>query len=161
MLIQKIEAGMRTCEKCRTPHMDPKMPHEGRKLCNACSPVGHVTPEMAHTLIPFMRHRNMNWKQLYAQLRRYGMSYTTLVQYVKKQGLNCGMCDELIVGAFNIDHDHGCCPKVPTCGKCNRGLICSRCNILLAGYDFYKENPKIIDNYIASYRKQRKNFSSR
>jgi hypothetical protein len=36
------------------------------------------------------------------------------------------------------DHDHRCCDHRasmthPTCGKCNRGLVCLRCNVLL-GY---------------------------
>ena len=34
------------------------------------------------------------------------------------------------------DHDHGCCdfnPSMshPLCGKCNRGLVCFRCNVML------------------------------
>lgn len=32
---------------------------------------------------------------------------------------------------LSVDHDHSCCPKPPICGKCIRGLICSRCNSLL------------------------------
>ena len=32
---------------------------------------------------------------------------------------------------LSVDHDHSCCPKPPTCGKCTRGLICSRCNSLI------------------------------
>lgn len=27
-----------------------------------------------------------------------------------------------------VDHDHGCCPTTPTCGKCTRGLLCGTCN---------------------------------
>ena len=30
-----------------------------------------------------------------------------------------------------VDHDHACCPTVPTCGKCVRGLLCHECNTLL------------------------------
>jgi hypothetical protein len=32
---------------------------------------------------------------------------------------------------LSVDHDHSCCPAPPTCGKCTRGLICSRCNSLI------------------------------
>ena len=35
------------------------------------------------------------------------------------------------MGAFHIDHDHNCCPGKKCCGKCIRGLLCSRCNNVL------------------------------
>jgi hypothetical protein len=30
-----------------------------------------------------------------------------------------------------VDHDHACCPKQATCGKCIRGVICYACNSVL------------------------------
>lgn len=35
-----------------------------------------------------------------------------------------------------VDHDRACCgwaatPQRPTCGQCNRGLVCKGCNIML------------------------------
>jgi hypothetical protein len=33
------------------------------------------------------------------------------------------------------DHDHSHCPEGKICPKCFRGLICNRCNGMLAGLD--------------------------
>lgn len=46
----------------------------------------------------------------------------------------CGLGDVPLM----LDHDHACCPTIPTCGQCNRGLLCDRCNRSIG---FVFENP--------------------
>jgi hypothetical protein len=29
---------------------------------------------------------------------------------------------------LHVDHNHDCCPTVPTCGECTRGILCARHN---------------------------------
>jgi hypothetical protein len=66
---------------------------------------------------------------------------------LESQNYRCAICKTdrpLGKGVFNIDHDHLCCPttskNTKTCGKCIRGLLCSRCN---TGLGFLDDN---IDN---------------
>lgn len=41
----------------------------------------------------------------------------------------CHSCQDRV--GTNLDHDHGCCSKRFSCGKCVRGLLCSQCNTAL------------------------------
>lgn len=35
----------------------------------------------------------------------------------------------------SMDHDHTCCNDRQTCGKCNRGLLCHKCNVAIGMLD--------------------------
>lgn len=47
-----------------------------------------------------------------------------------------------------VDHDHDCCPKDISCGKCVRMLLCSRCNLVLG---LLNEDPKFLPPYMVKY----------
>ncbi len=38
-------------------------------------------------------------------------------------------------GRMNIDHDHGCCNRDGSCGRCVRGALCQKHNTALARYE--------------------------
>jgi hypothetical protein len=51
--------------------------------------------------------------------------------------LDCGLCGRRLYRKArpSIDHDHACCPGSSSCGRCVRGVVCSRCNTNLAHFE--------------------------
>lgn len=69
-------------------------------------------------------------------LKLYNLSDGEYDALYQAQGGMCYTCgpwtgNRGLSKKLSVDHDHSCCPKPPTCGKCTRGLICSRCNSLI------------------------------
>ena len=62
----------------------------------------------------------------YKKMWDYGLTEQRYQEILKKQGNHCAFCEE--TDGLEIDHNHNCCPKRPTCGKCTRGLLCDRHN---------------------------------
>lgn len=57
---------------------------------------------------------------------------------------NCHGCQER--QATNIDHDHKCCDKQFSCGKCVRGILCNQCNTALG---LLGDNIQVLQRVIA------------
>jgi len=79
--------------------------------------------------------RNSNLKKNYP-----GFTHDKYVALLTSQGGHCAICPATEPGGsankhFHIDHDHSCCPGKKTCGKCIRGLLCSRCNTAIGLLD--------------------------
>lgn len=56
------------------------------------------------------------------------MKYRMIVDDPYNLG-QCEVCEDEI--ATEIDHDHACCSGKFTCGKCVRGFVCHRCNLIM------------------------------
>lgn len=74
-------------------------------------------------------------------LRRYKTDQAWYKATLAAQGGGCAICGTRAPGAraFSVDHDHRCCPKTPTCGRCTRGLLCHACNTAIAAWDTHPE----------------------
>jgi hypothetical protein len=68
--------------------------------------------------------------------QRYQISKEMYEAMYKAQGGVCAICgkEETVVVRgklknLGVDHDHSCCMTQKRCGECNRGLLCSHCNV--------------------------------
>lgn len=65
----------------------------------------------------------------------YGITAVQYQELLAAQGGVCAICGAEPGKDGNtflcVDHDHSCCPGPTSCGKCVRGLLCSKCNVAI------------------------------
>lgn len=80
--------------------------------------------------------------------KRHGLSNVQFDALLEKQNGQCAICQETSpggTGEWHIDHDHSCCSGFYSCGRCIRGLLCSRCN---RGLGFMKDSVDLLHNAV-------------
>lgn len=99
------------------------------------------------------------WYSRMDTLRRYGLTFAQFDDMVAAQKNKCAICGTDKPGGsgkWHVDHDHTCCStRKASCGKCLRGLLCSRCNIGLGNFG---DDPTVLDRaaeYIRRYQMSR------
>lgn len=65
-----------------------------------------------------------------ALLNKYGLTKDRLVSLFLSPGCSNPGCD-YVGDDRHVDHDHSCCNRRGSCGKCVRGLLCRGCNSAL------------------------------
>jgi hypothetical protein len=78
--------------------------------------------------------------------RKYGLDEDAYLDMLDGGCEVCGSVQNLCV-----DHDHSCCPvNSATCGKCIRGILCRRCNMVEG---VFKNDAKNIKNLVKYMQK--------
>lgn len=128
-----------TCSRCSVtkPLVDfPKSKaYAGgiRKTCKACR-AAHQREYWTANPDKYAAHKKLTSKYR-PPYTRHGLTKTEYeVLFNKYSGL-CWSCKDR--PATSIDHDHTCCDKSFSCGKCVRGILCHNCNSALG---LLKEN---------------------
>jgi hypothetical protein len=104
-------------------------------------------------------HRVFHHQQLEASHRRrtrsqYGLlpgEYDELLKVQEGACAGCGRVPGSRAKRLAIDHDHTCCPGKTSCGKCVRGLLCHRCNDVLAHFRDNGELLRRLADYIEKW----------
>lgn len=86
-------------------------------------------------------------------LKRYSLTKDDYILMFKKQNGVCAIClkQELNGRNLSVDHSHKCCSGRKSCGKCVRGLLCTKCNKMIG---LANDNIDILTstiNYIIKY----------
>ena len=86
--------------------------------------------------------KEFTYRKSYELMYKYKM---TQEEFDERASKGCEICGiEQTDRSFHVDHDHNCCDGLIACGKCVRGVICSRCNVAVEKYESNKmraDNP--------------------
>jgi hypothetical protein len=124
---------------------------EGNRRCSGCNRFLPVTEFSKNAGAPDGLYSYCrSCKRAYALQARYGLPIAEYEALAAAQGNACAVCgstDELL----HVDHDHLCCRSDKTCGKCVRGLLCTRCN---QGLGHFRDSPDLLLAAVAYLRER-------
>jgi len=100
--------------------------------------------------------------KLRMQLRNHSMTVEQYATLRVEQSDRCAACKEPLLFdqpyQVHIDHDPRCCsreqnPKIKTCGKCVRGLLCVPCNHAVGFFERYPQRVYMWIDYLRRVNK--------
>lgn len=141
----------RTCYRCGATKPSSEFSFASHSYCTACTNA-YQRERTAATPAEVRRVRRRRYYERedparrieLARRGRWGLNQAELDALLLRQGNRCAICrtpDPGGRGTWHVDHDHSCCPRGRSCGKCIRGLLCSRCNV---GLGHFRDDPELL-----------------
>lgn len=118
----------RTCEQCGA---EVESRHAAAKFCST----------KCRALAGHHRNYTADRGRVRNLAHRFKLTPGQVADMLAAQGDRCAICSSQEPGGrgdWHIDHDHGCCAGKETCGRCVRGLLCTRCNV---GMGYFADDP--------------------
>lgn len=125
-------AEIKYCRRCSTSKITTDFGKNRAKKdglaswCRPCTANAHKKWAQDPAVKARRNIANSEWYHLnreYARLRRHRLTVEQYAAMAEEGCYVCGSTDNLCV-----DHDHACCAKETSCGKCVRGVLCRKCN---------------------------------
>lgn len=135
----------------RKPDCHPDRKHAGRGMCKPCYSTYRWTLSTPDPDI-YKKLKSMGYYRT-RLLKSYHLTEETYNQMLTAQESKC-ICGRVITdsgslpSSATIDHDHSCCPRQGSCGKCVRGILCRRCNSVLG---LLEPDPGLLPDYLKKY----------
>lgn len=171
---------MKTCSKCRTPKDEScfyidKRTNKTHGWCKSCHNAdsrarAKAEPEKHNARVKSWRKAHPGratqavraWQKNHPEQdlqnrRRFVYKIDFKAMWDEQKGL-CASCGGSMEPAGKnplsvvVDHDRSCCPGPRSCGKCVRGLIHWRCNMILG---YAKDDPQVLQFAAAYLEKSR------
>ena len=109
-------------------------------------------PERYKECIDKWKENNLERKWILDKKSHLWTHYRMTIEDFQKMFFNqngkCLVCEK--EKKLVVDHDHSCCPKKITCGKCIRGLVCTSCNTLLGYLETHKNLLSKAEKYLSN-----------
>lgn len=131
-----VEVNSPTPGQCGFPECDRP------KSCKGLCATHYAQKQRGLSLAPISRQGRQPLRDLIL-MRVYGINRARFDEMLAAQNNGCAVCGGVNASGrdFHVDHDHSCCEGTKSCGKCVRGLLCSRCN---TGLGMFKDSPELL-----------------
>lgn len=128
-------------------------------------PVVRSAPDGHHSLcFPCKRRRGRRHvrkdatrakRKRYNVESKYGLTPEAFAAKLAEQGGQCPFCPPGVVAeAWDVDHDHSCCPGQWSCGRCVRAILCRLHNRGLGAFGDDPELLRAAADYIERHRER-------